>query len=142
MQATGLDSISMKIGTDDPVTKYGKCVLHKAKQNSNLSFSKGKTWALEDMRTMEQFGVSRLVVLIELDRTWHRRRSSKVSSLCTRLEKGTLDAIFTSLAMSRTVSRAACLRDYEAAIGQTITSAHTSTNPFSSTLTHSLPLLP
>lgn len=40
------------------VTKMGKCVLHKAKRNANLSFSKGKTWNLEDMRGLEVVGVS------------------------------------------------------------------------------------
>ncbi len=40
------------------VTKHGKVVLHKAKRNNNLSFSKGKTWNLEDMRALEVIGVS------------------------------------------------------------------------------------
>jgi hypothetical protein len=40
------------------VTKLGKVVLHKAKRNNNLSFSKGKTWNLEDMRVLEVVGVS------------------------------------------------------------------------------------
>ena len=40
------------------VTKVGKVVVHKAKRNSNLSFSKGKTWSLEDMRVVEVVGVS------------------------------------------------------------------------------------
>lgn len=40
------------------VTKMGKVVLHKAKRNSNLTFSKGKTWALEDMRVVEVVNVS------------------------------------------------------------------------------------
>jgi hypothetical protein len=35
------------------VTKHGKVVIHKAKRNNNLSFSKGKTWNLEDMRALE-----------------------------------------------------------------------------------------
>ena len=41
------------------VTKLGKVVIHKAKRNNNLSFSKGKTWQLEDMRVLEVVGVSR-----------------------------------------------------------------------------------
>jgi hypothetical protein len=41
-------------------TKHGKPLLHKAKQNSNGTFSKGKTWQLEDMRQVEQLGVSRV----------------------------------------------------------------------------------
>lgn len=44
------------------VTKFGKVVLHKAKRNNNLSFSKGKTWQLEDMRGLEVIGVSLQVV--------------------------------------------------------------------------------
>jgi hypothetical protein len=32
--------------------------MHKAKRNNNLSFSKGKTWSLEDMRVLEVIGVS------------------------------------------------------------------------------------
>ncbi|RXK38676.1 hypothetical protein M231_03986 [Tremella mesenterica] len=32
------------------VTRFGKVVMHKAKRNSNLSFSKGKTWQLEDVQ--------------------------------------------------------------------------------------------
>lgn len=39
------------------VTKLGKVVIHKAKRNNNLSFSKGKTWQLEDMRVLEQISV-------------------------------------------------------------------------------------
>jgi len=35
------------------VTKLGKVVIHKAKRNNNLSFSKGKTWQLEDMRVLQ-----------------------------------------------------------------------------------------
>ncbi|KAK8845463.1 hypothetical protein IAR55_006176 [Kwoniella newhampshirensis] len=38
------------------VTKLGKVVIHKAKRNNNLSFSKGKTWQLEDMRCLEVMG--------------------------------------------------------------------------------------
>jgi hypothetical protein len=40
------------------VTKLGKVVLHKAKRNSNLTFSKGKTWVLEDVRVVEVVNVS------------------------------------------------------------------------------------
>jgi len=32
--------------------------MHKAKRNNNLSFSKGKTWHLEDVRALEVIGVS------------------------------------------------------------------------------------
>ena len=39
------------------VTKFGKVVMHKAKRNNNLSFSKGKTWQLEDVRALEVIGV-------------------------------------------------------------------------------------
>ena len=41
-----------------PVTKLGRVVIHKAKRNNNLSFSKGKTWSLEDMRGLEVISVS------------------------------------------------------------------------------------
>jgi hypothetical protein len=40
------------------VTKFGKVVMHKAKRNNNLSFSKGKTWHLDDVRALEVIGVS------------------------------------------------------------------------------------
>ena len=40
------------------VTKLGKVVLHKAKRTSNLTFSKGKTWVLEDVRVVEVVSVS------------------------------------------------------------------------------------
>lgn len=40
------------------VTKLGKVVLHKAKRNSNMTFSKGKTWGLEDVRAVEVVHVS------------------------------------------------------------------------------------
>lgn len=42
------------------VTRLGKVVVHKAKRNSNLTFSKGKTWNLEDMRVIEMIGVSQV----------------------------------------------------------------------------------
>jgi hypothetical protein len=32
--------------------------MHKAKRNNNLTFSKGKTWQLEDVRALEVIGVS------------------------------------------------------------------------------------
>jgi hypothetical protein len=35
----------------------GKCVMHKARRNSNGSFSVGKTWSLDDTRQVEQLGV-------------------------------------------------------------------------------------
>ncbi|KAK4686866.1 exocyst complex component 1, partial [Tremellales sp. Uapishka_1] len=38
------------------VSKLGKVIIHKAKRNSNLSFSKGKTWHLEDIRVVEVMG--------------------------------------------------------------------------------------
>ena len=45
------------------VTKMGKVVIHKAKRNTNLTFSKGKTWSLEDMRVVEVMGVSCTLVV-------------------------------------------------------------------------------
>lgn len=47
-----------ELTTDPLVTKFGKVVLHKCKRNNNLSFSKGKTWQLEDTRGLEVMGVS------------------------------------------------------------------------------------
>ncbi|GMK58498.1 hypothetical protein CspeluHIS016_0505300 [Cutaneotrichosporon spelunceum] len=38
------------------VTRLGECMLHKGKSNSNGTFSRGKTWRLSDMRTLEQIG--------------------------------------------------------------------------------------
>lgn len=40
------------------VQRTGRVFIHKAKRNSNLSFSKGKTWYLEDVRVLEVMGVS------------------------------------------------------------------------------------
>lgn len=45
------------------VTKFGKVVMHKAKRNNNLSFSKGKTWQLEDVRALEVIGVSCCILM-------------------------------------------------------------------------------
>lgn len=33
--------------------RSGRCFVHKAKRNSNGTFSKGKTWNLEDLRVLE-----------------------------------------------------------------------------------------
>ncbi|TYJ51662.1 hypothetical protein B9479_007750, partial [Cryptococcus floricola] len=35
------------------VSKSGRVVIHKAKRGSDLSFSKGKTWSMEDIRVLE-----------------------------------------------------------------------------------------
>lgn len=43
------------------VQRTGRVFIHKAKRNSNLSFSKGKTWYLEDVRVLEVMGVSVLL---------------------------------------------------------------------------------
>lgn len=40
------------------MNKHGRPLLHKGKKNSNGTFSKGKTWQLDDMRVLEQIGVS------------------------------------------------------------------------------------
>ena len=40
------------------MTRLGKCVIHKAKRNNNLTFSKGKTWQLEDVRRVAIVEVS------------------------------------------------------------------------------------
>ncbi|WVQ80381.1 hypothetical protein IAT38_002486 [Cryptococcus sp. DSM 104549] len=50
------------------VTRLGKVVIHKAKRNSNLSFSKGKTWNLEDMRVLEVIGPSDFALTMTLRR--------------------------------------------------------------------------
>jgi hypothetical protein len=39
------------------VHRSGKVYLHKAKRNQNMSFSKGKTWNLEDLRAVEVLDV-------------------------------------------------------------------------------------
>lgn len=41
-----------------PVSKTGRVYLHKAKRNSNQTFSKGKTWNLEDLRAVRLEEVS------------------------------------------------------------------------------------
>lgn len=38
--------------------RSGRCFIHKAKRNSNMTFSKGKTWNLEDVRLIEVQDVS------------------------------------------------------------------------------------
>jgi len=57
------------------VTKLGKVVIHKAKRNNNLSFSKGKTWQLEDVRAVEVMGVCPLLL------SWQVLTSSQRNSL-------------------------------------------------------------
>ena len=42
------------------VNKTGRVYLHKAKRNSNQTFSKGKTWNLEDLRAVRLEEVSLL----------------------------------------------------------------------------------
>ena len=54
------------------VTKMGKVVIHKAKRNANLSFSKGKTWNLEDMRVLEVIGVCQVDDVVGIDIVAHR----------------------------------------------------------------------
>jgi hypothetical protein len=51
--------------------------MHKAKRNNNLSFSKGKTWQLEDMRVLEQIGVS-----LAFPRGYIGRRSGELNAGC------------------------------------------------------------
>ncbi len=46
------------------VTRMGKVLLHKAKRNTNMSFSKGKTWNLEDLRQVEVIEVREAISLI------------------------------------------------------------------------------
>jgi hypothetical protein len=54
--------------THTTVTRLGKVVIHKAKRNANLSFSKGKTWNLEDMRVVEVIGVSAVSIALSYAR--------------------------------------------------------------------------
>jgi len=62
------------------VSKYGKVFMHKAKRNNNGSFSKGKTWGLEDLRQVEVVTVSHRP-LIDLQRVLSTHfPSSKTSS--------------------------------------------------------------
>lgn len=41
-----------------PASRTGRCIIHKCKRNSNNTFSKGKTWNVEDIRALEVFDVS------------------------------------------------------------------------------------
>lgn len=41
-------------------SRDGRLRLHKAKQNANGSFSIGKSWSLEEMRTVEVIKVSQI----------------------------------------------------------------------------------
>lgn len=49
--------LSLTIGSN-AVNKTGRVYLHKAKRNSNQTFSKGKTWNLEDLRAVRLEEVS------------------------------------------------------------------------------------
>ncbi len=57
------------------MTREGKVQLHKAKRNTNMTFSIGKTWALQDMRVVEVQGVSIV--------------SGRLAALHTHASKGT-----------------------------------------------------
>lgn len=45
------------------VNRGGKVLLHKAKRNNNGSFSKGKTWGLEDLKQIEVISVCAVFAL-------------------------------------------------------------------------------
>ncbi|ORY34282.1 exocyst complex component Sec3-domain-containing protein [Naematelia encephala] len=58
------------------VTKMGKVVIHKAKRNNNLSFSRGKTWHLEDMRALEVISPTAFALTMTIRRyQWQTERA-------------------------------------------------------------------
>lgn len=46
------------LSSNPTASRTGRCFIHKAKRNSNMTFSKGKTWNLEDLRLVEVMDVS------------------------------------------------------------------------------------
>ncbi|WWC85953.1 uncharacterized protein L201_000823 [Kwoniella dendrophila CBS 6074] len=70
------------------VTKLGKVVIHKAKRNNNLSFSKGKTWHLEDMRVLEVIGQTDFALTMTIRRYhWTTERSKDQSHFLNSIVK-------------------------------------------------------
>ncbi|WWC99370.1 hypothetical protein V866_006271 [Kwoniella sp. B9012] len=70
------------------VTKLGKVVIHKAKRNNNLSFSKGKTWHLEDVRILEVIGPTDFALTMTIRRYhWTTERSKDQSHFLNSIVK-------------------------------------------------------
>ncbi|KAL7418847.1 hypothetical protein Q5752_006531 [Cryptotrichosporon argae] len=70
------------------VTKLGKCVLHKAKRNNNGTFSKGKTWQLEDVRVVEVVGPTDFALTMTVRRyQWRTERPKEQSHFLNSLVK-------------------------------------------------------
>ncbi|OCF36139.1 exocyst protein [Kwoniella heveanensis CBS 569] len=70
------------------VTKLGKVVIHKAKRNNNLSFSKGKTWHLEDMRVLEVIGPTDFALTMTIRRYhWTTERAKDQTHFLNSLVK-------------------------------------------------------
>nr|XP_019014642.1 exocyst protein [Kwoniella pini CBS 10737]OCF53423.1 exocyst protein [Kwoniella pini CBS 10737] len=70
------------------VTKLGKVVIHKAKRNNNLSFSKGKTWQLEDVRILEVIGPTDFALTMTIRRYhWTTERPKDQSHFLNSIVK-------------------------------------------------------
>nr|ODN75017.1 hypothetical protein L203_06555 [Cryptococcus depauperatus CBS 7841] len=90
----------LKVFEDDPdgesktrylilaVSRMGKVAIHKAKRNSNMSFSKGKTWNLEDVRVLEVIGSGNFALTMTTRRyIWATERPKDQNAFLTTLTK-------------------------------------------------------
>nr|ODO04430.1 hypothetical protein L204_00790 [Cryptococcus depauperatus CBS 7855] len=90
----------LKVFEDDPdgesktrylilaVSRMGKVAIHKAKRNSNMSFSKGKTWNLEDVRVLEVIGSSNFALTMTTRRyIWATERPKDQNAFLATLTK-------------------------------------------------------
>ncbi|WVO23559.1 uncharacterized protein IAS62_004914 [Cryptococcus decagattii] len=70
------------------VQRTGRVFIHKAKRNSNLSFSKGKTWYLEDVRVLEVMGPSDFALTMTTRRYhWTTERPKDQAAFLTSVVK-------------------------------------------------------
>ncbi|WVQ76259.1 hypothetical protein IAR50_005924 [Cryptococcus sp. DSM 104548] len=70
------------------VSKAGKVVIHKAKRNSNLSFSRGKTWNMEDVRVLEAISPSEFALTMTSRRyRWSTERPKDQTSFLSTLAR-------------------------------------------------------
>ncbi|OWZ79276.1 exocyst protein [Cryptococcus neoformans Bt85] len=70
------------------VQRTGRVFIHKAKRNSNLSFSKGKTWYLEDVRVLEVMGPSDFALTMTTRRYhWTTERPKDQTAFLTSIVK-------------------------------------------------------
>lgn len=70
------------------VQRTGRVFIHKAKRNSNLSFSKGKTWYLEDVRVLEVMGPSDFALTMTTRRYhWTTERPKDQTAFLTSVVK-------------------------------------------------------